>query len=119
MQYYQKLLALLAQYFSDNNWKKLFMTGGCYWLADTLHNGIGGSIIMVNRIEEHCALYFARGLYDIRGRIPQKDFHAAKERELSFMKKNYVPAFDTKRLEQYLALTLPGAQQTGTFGPEG
>ena len=48
------------------------------------------------------ALYFENGLYDIRGRISAKNFHPASEREISFMKKNYVPKFDVKKLEEYL-----------------
>ena len=42
------------------------------------------------------------GLYDIRGRISVKNFYPASEREISFMKKNYVPKFDVKKLEEYL-----------------
>jgi len=92
----------LEQYFSEKNWEKLFLTGGCYWLADFLHQGIQGSIIMINRVEEHCALYFEKGLYDVRGKISTKNFYAAKEREISFMKKNYLPQFDTEQVTHYL-----------------
>lgn len=106
MQYYQRILSLLERYFADKDWKRLFLSGGCYWLADVLHQGINGSVIMINRIEEHCALYFENGLYDVRGRISDKNFYKAGEREISFMKKNYLPKFDSKKVEQYLALTL-------------
>lgn len=106
MIYYQKILKLLERYFADKDWKNLFLSGGCYWLADRLHQGISGSVIMINRIEEHCALYFEDGLYDVRGRISAKDFHAARTREINFMKKNYLPKFDTEKVEQYLALNL-------------
>lgn len=106
MQYYQKILLLLERYFADKNWKKLFLSGGCYWLSDKLHQGIRDSVIMINRIEEHCALYFEDHLYDVRGQIPSKDFHAAGEREIRFMKKNYRPKFDTEKVEEYLALAL-------------
>ena len=102
MDFYKNVLRLLERYFAESGWKKLFLNGGCYWLADTLHQGIASSRIMINRMEEHCALYFDNGLYDIRGRISTKDFHEAKEKEINFMKKNYVPKFDVKRLEQYL-----------------
>lgn len=111
MQYYQKILRLLERYFADKDWKRLFLSGGCYWLADVLHQGISGSVIMINRIEEHCALYFENGLYDIRGRISAKNFHAAKEAEISFMKKNYQPKFDTKKIENYLALALQAEER--------
>lgn len=80
------------------------MQGGCYWLANVLHQGIPQSRIMINRMEEHCAVYFERGLYDVRGKISQKYFEPAGPREISFMKKNYVPRFDTKSLECYLAM---------------
>lgn len=57
---------------------------------------------MINRIEEHCALYFENGLYDVRGRISVRNFHAASEREISFMKKNYIPKFDQEQLEKFI-----------------
>lgn len=93
---------MLEQYFSRKDWKTLFLNGGCYWLANLLHQGIRESTIMINKTEEHCALYFENGLYDVRGRISAKNFHRAEEREISYMKKNYVPKFDTDRLERYL-----------------
>ena len=102
MNYYDQVLYALECYFADRRWKKLFLRGGCYWLANMLHQGIKGSIIMINRVEEHCALYFDKGLYDVRGRISTQNFHRAGEREISFMKKHYVPRFDVKQLEEYL-----------------
>ena len=86
----------------DNGWQKNFLNGGCFWLASILHQGIDGPVFMINRVEEHCALYFENELYDIRGRISVQNFHPASEREISFMKKNYVPKFDVKKLEEYL-----------------
>ena len=105
------VLAALASYFHNRDWKSLFLTGGCYWLADFLHDGIQDSVIMINRIEEHCALYFEHGLYDVRGRISTKDFRRAQERDIRFMKKNYVPHFDTKKLEQYVRELFGSLQQ--------
>lgn len=102
MDYYRKMMEALAAYFGKRGWEKLFLTGGCFWLANMLHQGIRDSVLMINRTEEHCALYFSGGLYDVRGRISCRNFHAATEREISFMKKNYLPKFDTARLEQYL-----------------
>lgn len=104
--FYATVLTILENYFAESGWKKLFLNGGCYWLADTLHQGIDRSRIMINRMEEHCALYFENGLYDVRGRISSKGFYAAGEREINFMKKNYIPKFDVKRLEQYLRAKL-------------
>lgn len=101
MCYYKMVLDALEHYFHNHEWKKLFLSGGCYWLANMLHQGIEGSIIMINRIEEHCALYFENGLYDVRGKISMKEFRIAGERDISFMKKHYVPKFDTEKLERY------------------
>lgn len=100
--YYRNVLTLLERYFAGSDFRKPFLQGGCYWLADFLHRGIRDSRIMINRVEEHCALAFGRGIYDVTGCISARNFHAASERELSFMKKHYVPGFDTAALEQYL-----------------
>lgn len=102
MDYYLQLMEALRMYFDNRNWRQLFMEGGCYWLADILHRGIPSSEIMINRMEEHCAVFFSQGLYDVRGKISRKNFRIAGERDLAFMKKNYVPKFDTEKLEQYL-----------------
>ncbi len=101
--YYTKMLSLLEAYFAVSGWKHFFLDGGCYWFASTLQKGIRDSVIMINRIEEHCALAFEDGLYDITGRISVKNFHRASMREISFMKKNYIPHFNTEELEEYLA----------------
>ena len=102
MQYYEKILDALKAYFTMKNWKDLFLHGGCYWLANVLHLGIPASSIMINRKEEHCALFFQNGLYDIRGKISAKQFRIAGERDICFMQKNYIPQFDVKKLEEYL-----------------
>lgn len=102
MEYYRRVLKALEHYFREKGWQKLFLNGGCYWLASILHQGNDGSVFMINRVEEHCALYFENGLYDICCRISVKNFHPESEREISFMKKNYVPKFDVKKLEKYL-----------------
>ena len=39
-----------------------------------------------------------------RGRISGKNFHIASPREISFMKKNYIPQFNTEKLERYLKM---------------
>lgn len=57
---------------------------------------------MINRVEEHCAIRLSDGLYDVRGKISSYGFHRATDREISFMKKNYIPKFDTIMLEEYL-----------------
>lgn len=106
MYYYEKVLHALESYLGDSNWRKLFLYGGCFWLADFLHRGIANSIIMINRLEEHCALYFENGLYDVNGKISTNNFCVALERDISFMKKNYIPHFNVRDLEEYLEVKL-------------
>ena len=60
--------------------------------------------IRINRVEEHCAVAFNHGIYDVTGRISGKNFHIASPREISFMKKNYIPQFNTEKLERYLKM---------------
>lgn len=60
---------------------------------------------MINRTEEHCGLFFGNGLYDVSGKISTFHFRDATERDIGFMKKNYVPHFDTQALEIYLSKT--------------
>lgn len=95
---------MLESYFHDQHWKTLFLKGGCYWLAELLHQGIRDSKIVINRVEEHCAVAFNNGIYDVTGRISGKNFHIASPREISFMKKNYIPQFNTEKLERYLEM---------------
>lgn len=109
MQYYQTVIGILEAYFQDAGWEKQFLNGGCYWLAKTLKRGIRDSSIMINRVQEHCALFFEGGLYDICGRISLRNFRIASERDLQFMEKNYVPKFDAEKLDQHLRLALQTA----------
>lgn len=104
---YAGLLGALERYFHGGEWKRLFLRGGCYWFADILHREIEYSKIMINRADEHCAICFGGGMYDITGRIGMKNFHVASEREIQFMKKNYIPKFDADKLEQYLESAKP------------
>ena len=102
IKYYEKFLLILEEYFNVTNWKKLFLQGGCYWFANTLHQGISNSKLMINRTEEHCGLFFENGLYDVSGKISRFQFRDVTEKDISFMKKNYIPHFDTQALEAYL-----------------
>lgn len=106
MDYYKNVLAALENYFSDRNWKILFLEGGCYWLANRLHQKIQDSWFMINRQAEHCALFFNGGLYDVTGKISTRNFRVAGERDICFMQKNYVPRFDVEKLEQYLCAVI-------------
>ncbi|MBQ7839208.1 MAG: hypothetical protein IJ390_01775 [Lachnospiraceae bacterium] len=102
MEVYEKVLRALECYFGRKDWKKLFLCGGCFWLAEFLHERIPGSYLIINRAQEHCALCFDGGLYDVSGKISMKGFEKATERQISFMRKNYVPKFDTGKLKEYL-----------------
>lgn len=106
MDYYKMILGALERYFNNRTWRKLFLEGGCYWLADILQKGIPDSYIMINRAEEHCGVCFGNGLYDVSGKISAKFFRRAEERDISFMRKNYQPKFDKEGLEQYLKMSL-------------
>ena len=83
--YYSEVMAALERYFACSGWEKYFLCGGCYWLAKILHRGIRRSIIMINRMEEHCALYFEQGLYDVTGKISAAHFFAAGPREIAYI----------------------------------
>lgn len=102
MEFYLKTLVLLENYFNTKDWKRYFLQGGCYWFANYLNQRIFDSALMINRMEEHCAIRFSDGLYDVRGKISPYGFHRATERDISFMRKNYIPKFDVKMLEKYL-----------------
>ena len=78
---------MLENYFRDQHWKKLFLKGGCYWLAELLHQGIRDSKIVINRVEEHCAVAFNHGIYDVTGRISGKNFHIVSPREIALLRK--------------------------------
>lgn len=103
MKYYEMLKKLLQLYFPDNAWMKIFTEGGCYWFASTLKKVIPESCLYINRSIEHCGIYLNQGLYDISGKISTYGYHYAEKREISFMEKNYIPQFDTKSLELFLA----------------
>lgn len=108
MEVYEKVLSLLKEYFEvsykgRDGYKNLFLNGGCYWLASYLNGLIPGSYLLINRVEEHCALCVGGKAYDITGMISSKGYHKASDREISFMKKNYKPRFEVVCLEKYLA----------------
>lgn len=104
MEEYLKTLEMLEGYFNTKEWKKYFLLGGCYWLADYLHKRIEGSVLMINRHAEHCAIRFADGLYDVQGKISPYGFHPATDKEIQFMKKHYIPKFDVSMLEKYMEM---------------
>lgn len=103
MEIYLRTLELLESYFNTKDWKRFFLHGGCFWFGNYLYQRIENSVLMINRMEEHCAIRLPDSLYDVQGKISSYGFHPATEREISFMKKNYIPKFDVNMLEKYLA----------------
>ena len=106
---FMKILSLLEQHFKSKDWQKLFLSGGCYWLASYLSTQIPGSYLVINRTDEHCALCVDGKIYDVCGHISKYGFHKATDREIAFMKKNYKPKFNVSTLEEYLQKHLSAA----------
>lgn len=102
MDTYYKVIIAIRQFYKGKDVNDLFLYGGCYWLANYLCSNIPGTYIMINRVQEHCATTIEHGLYDITGKIGKKDYTHATNRQIQFMKKNYIPKFNVKELEQYL-----------------
>ena len=72
MEIYIELLKLLENYFQVKDWKNIVQFS------------------------------YQTGLYDVRGRVSSYEFYTATEREISFMKKNYILKFDINMPEKYL-----------------
>lgn len=100
----------LHNYFDGKkNWQRLFLEGGCYWFASTLSQYIPGSLLMINRMEEHCAISINSSLFDVSGKISKCNYVTASDRQISFMRKNYIPKFDTVKLEEFLKQYMTGS----------
>lgn len=101
---YIRIISLLKEYFRGiDNWKKLFLHGGCYWLASLIQSRVEGSYLVVNRVKEHCAVCIDSRVYDVTGQIDKGGYHRASDREISFMKKAYGPLrFDSSELLNYI-----------------
>ena len=103
---YDLIISLLSSYFNRRDWRKMFLSGGCYWLANYLCSIIPNSYLVRNMNWEHCAICVNGKVYDVTGRISSKDFHKATNAEIELMQKEYVPSFNTKNREQYLTENL-------------
>lgn len=99
---YEKLILTIKEYFNGKDVFYLFLHGGCYWLALTLHKYISESEIVFNRKQQHCASLIGQKVYDIRGRISSEGFRIATEKDMKYMQKHFVPCFDTEALIRYL-----------------
>ena len=99
---YEKLINGIKYYYKGKDIFQMFLHGGCYWLALTLHKYIPDSAIVFNQKMQHCACLFNQGVYDIRGRIHSGGFVIAGKEDMEYMKKHLVLYFDTKGLGCYL-----------------
>ena len=103
---YKKLIAAIRQYCAGRDVNYMFLHGGCYWLASILHEYIPDSNIVFNRKFQHFACQFNRGIYDIRGRIMSEGFTIATEKDMAYMRKHFIPYFDTEALNGYVYLVM-------------
>ncbi|MDD5936030.1 MAG: hypothetical protein PUC65_10810 [Clostridiales bacterium] len=99
---YEEIIQKIKSYYGTSFREELFLQGGCYWLADYLHNHLTHSYIMINKEKEHCAIEIQNELYDITGKITSRHYVWATERNIAYMKKHYRPKFNTQALEQFL-----------------
>lgn len=101
---YEKIIDAIKDYFFNKDVDYLFLHGGCYWLALTLHQYIGDSEIVFNRKMQHCACLFDRKVYDIRGRISGKGFMIATAKDREYMKKHFIPRFHVEEINCHLSI---------------
>lgn len=106
MEIFEKVILTIQNYFSGKDILQLFLHGGCYWFAITLHQYIPDSVIVLNRKMQHCASLFNDGVYDIRGRIPSSGFCIATTEDMKYMQKHFIPNFDTKHLKAHLDIAM-------------
>lgn len=102
MELHEKLVGIFDSYFDREDWYKLFLNGGCYWYASVLCELVECAYLVINRETEHCAVNIDGKIYDITGEINKYGFRKASDRDISFMKKNYKPNFDTVELSKFL-----------------
>ncbi len=107
---HEKLVLTLKMIFKGRDVNLIFMHGGCYWFAEMLKKYIPCSEIVFNRKLQHCASYFNNGVYDIRGRIMSDGFFVASAKDIAYMKKHFIPCFDTetvkRNVEKLMGLTV-------------
>jgi len=99
---YNNTINKIKEYFNKENYEELFLHGGCFFFANYIQKQIPGSYLVLNKQQEHCAICINGKVYDITGKISGKGFEKATERTYSYMRKNYKPKFDEKKLLNYL-----------------
>lgn len=102
LEIYQRIIGEICDFYGKRRIKNWCLHGGCYWLALVLHQYIYDSEIVINYSLQHCGCRFDRGVYDITGRICAKGFHEATQRDHAYMKKNFIPNFDTEAVKRHL-----------------
>ena len=102
MEEYKRVIDAIYKFYNGRDVVDLFCHGGCFYLARRLTSLIDDSLIMWNRKKMHCAAYFDKGLFDITGRISKKGFYIADSKAIQYMKKHFIPDFNTKELDKYL-----------------
>lgn len=106
MDRYLQIIHLLKEYFKEDT-ERVFLSGGCFFLAELLQQEIHHTIIVANREKEHCAAEIScYGVYDITGKIKGTNYHPVTKREIAFMKKNYIPEFNKELVLQYVYASL-------------
>ena len=101
MDIYYNIIQKIKIHF-PTTWKEKFLQGGCFWLADYIHKNIPESIIMVNWQAMHAAIQINQKLYDITGNISKNNFHHASPQDINYMKKHFIPNFDTTKLKEFI-----------------
>lgn len=101
LEIYQMVIDSITQYYKGRNFRYMFLHGGCYWLAATLHKYIRDSEVVINYRLQHCACRFDKGVYDITGRISGRGFFAAEKKDFSYMEKHFKPYFDTEPINNH------------------
>ena len=102
MDIYETIVKAIHDYMKEEDYKTLFLNGGCYWFAKVVASWVPNSYLMINLNLEHCAVMVEQKLCDITGPISQKGYTYAGDRELKYMKKHYKLDRNLKALEQYI-----------------
>lgn len=108
---YHQIIQAIFHYYQGRDVRYMFTHGGCFWLASVLNHHIEDSIIVLNRTLQHCACNFNHGVYDISGRISARDFYPATPKDIFYMKKHFIPDFDTAKAELYISEILGGTYE--------
>lgn len=102
MDIYETIVKAIRDYMKEEDYKTLFLNGGCYWFATVVASWVPNSYLMINWNLEHCAVMVEQKLCDITGPISSIGYTYASERELKYMKKHYKIDRNLKPLEQYI-----------------